>query len=54
MTSCQPTIMLANGNLIASKNAHHAHIPKKTETMSYVAPILLAQTGAKSFLYLSV
>jgi hypothetical protein len=38
----------------ASVSSGSEHIPKKTETMSYDAPILLARTGTKSFLYLSV
>ena len=49
-----PTTMLADGNLTAQKNAHHARTPEKTETMSYDALILIAWNGAKSSLSLFV
>jgi hypothetical protein len=54
MTFYRPTITSVDGNPTVPKNAHHALIPKKTETTSYDAPILLAWPGANSFLYLFV
>jgi hypothetical protein len=46
-------IMSADGNLIASKNVHHAHTPEKTKTMSFVVPTLIDRNGVGSFSFLS-